>query len=322
MGGCYPATVLQIVLKPHGDNYDMVSPFPNDDPSALAPLIHVCSSSTVGEAQASVDQLATLIRRLVETNHDMSQRMARMEMRTVGFTPSTAPTVFTADEHPSPIDPHTETSSDDESFLTIRQLESAFRALGNTDAKPGFRFAFEQDLITSRSYTRAMKRPPRWSARSSAVCTVGWSCLSGLSLADVTVISVISLPISAGELWDGQRYSNSFAASKGALEGITEEDHCARTVSRQGPESSQGSDSRTRTESRMGSISRLGSISPTSNRDAANGKSSSFQTVKTLLGTRNESPNRKGSRTPSISIGESGIPIAVLPRKIALLCKI
>ena len=168
-----PLTVLQIVLKPHGDNYDVVSPFPNDDRSALAPLIHVCSSSIVGEAQASVDQLATLIRRLVGTDQDMSQRMARMEMRTVGFTPSTAPTIFTADEHPSPIDPHAETSSDSESFLTIRQLESAFQALGNTDAKPGFRFAFEQDLITSRSYTRAMKRSPRWSARSSAVYTVG-----------------------------------------------------------------------------------------------------------------------------------------------------
>ena len=181
--------------------------------------------------------------------------MARMEMRTVGFTPSIAPTIFTTNEHPSPIDPHTETSSDDERFLTIRRLESAFQALGNTDAKPGFRFAFEQDLITSRPYTRAMKRPPEWSARSSAVCTVGWSCLSGLSLADVSVISMISLPISAGELWNGQRYSNSFAASNDALEGITEEDHCARTVSRQGPESSQGSDSRARTESRMGSIS-------------------------------------------------------------------
>ena len=98
-----PLTVLQIVLKPHGDNYDMVSSFPNDGSSALAPLIHVCSSSTVGEARASVDQLATLIRRLVETNQDMSQCLARMEMRTVGFTRSTAPTIFTANEHPSPI---------------------------------------------------------------------------------------------------------------------------------------------------------------------------------------------------------------------------
>lgn len=167
-----------------------------------------------------------------------------------------------------------------------------------------------------------MKRPLRWSARSFTVCTVWWSCLSRLSLADVSVISVISLPISAGELWNGQRYSNSFAASKGALEGITEEYHCVRTVSRQGFESSQGSDSRTRTESRMGSISRLGSISPSSNPDAAKGKFSSFQTVKKLLRTRDESPNREGSRTPSISIGESGISIAVLPRKTALIGKI
>ncbi|KAL2049713.1 hypothetical protein ABVK25_010054 [Lepraria finkii] len=164
-----------------------------------------------------------------------------------------------------------------------------------------------------------MKRPPRWSARSFTVCAVWWSCLSGLSLADVSVISVISLPISAGELWNGQRYSNLFAASKGALEGITEEYHCVRTVSRQGFESSQDSDWRTRTESRMGSISRLGSISPSSNPDAAKGKFSYFQTVKKLLRTRDESPNREGSRTPSISIGESGISIAVLPRKIALI---
>ena len=218
----------------------------------------------MGEAQASVNQLTNLVERLFETSQDMVQRMARLEMLSFGHTPCTAPTIFTTDGDFYPTEVDEETNSDEESYLTVRRLDSALQTLGTDDAKSTFRFTFDQDLSTSRPYTRAMKRPPPWSARSSAIgtSTVGWSFLSGFSLADVSEISIINLPISSRVLWNGQRYSDSVAVSKDTLEGTTEE-HRARTASRQvsGSESGQEFESRTRSESRMRSISRLGSIS-------------------------------------------------------------
>lgn len=71
---------------------------------------------------------------------------------------------------------------------------------------PAFSFTFDQDLKNSRPYARATKRNSTWSTASSAIHTVGWSCLSGLSLADISEISVIGLPISPQELWNGHHY--------------------------------------------------------------------------------------------------------------------
>lgn len=63
------------------------------------------------------------------------------------------------------------------------------------DQSPTFNFTFDQDLKNFAPYTRAMKRNSVWSTASSAVHETGWSCLSGLSLADVSEISVVGLPI-------------------------------------------------------------------------------------------------------------------------------
>jgi len=45
------------------------------------------------------------------------------------------------------------------------------------------------------------------SLQSSAAPSFGWSCLSETSLANVSNVSVISLPIAAGELSNAQHYA-------------------------------------------------------------------------------------------------------------------
>lgn len=53
---------------------------------------------------------------------------------------------------------------------------------------------------------RACKRQTDDSTTSSAVESLGWSLLSGLSLGHVSQVSVISLPVVPRELWNGHRY--------------------------------------------------------------------------------------------------------------------
>ena len=51
-----------------------------------------------------------------------------------------------------------------------------------------------------------MQNHRAWSTTSSEIHTMGWSRLSDLSLAEVSHVSVINLPIYPQELWNGHRY--------------------------------------------------------------------------------------------------------------------
>ena len=57
------------------------------------------------------------------------------------------------------------------------------------------RFAFDDDLQSSRVYRMAKNDDCNHSVLSSAIRTQTWSIFSGLSLADISVISVVALPL-------------------------------------------------------------------------------------------------------------------------------
>ena len=268
------------------------------------------------EARASVDQLTILVRKVLDNNQDMSQRMARLEVRSLGRSPNIAPTTYAPGEKPAAVETHADTNSDDASCLTMDKAGLGSEAMFSDSSdshKQTFEFSFDNDLNKSRPYTRAMKRSLIWSPRSSAIGTIGWSCLSNLSLADVSEISVINLPMSPRELWNGERYSTSYLGFNSVGKGI--EEGLSPATSEILPILQSGQSF----QSRVGAMSRLGSISPTSNRGSGKTRSTSLKIVKRLLKTKSESLAPEGRRTPSISIGDSGIPIAILPRKILLL---
>lgn len=77
-------------------------------------------------------------------------------------------------------------------------------------------FTFEMDLRQSRVYKRTKKRKSRDSLLSSAAPSFGWSCLSETSLANVSNISVISLPIAVKELANAQYYTSAVTAVQGS----------------------------------------------------------------------------------------------------------
>lgn len=67
-------------------------------------------------------------------------------------------------------------------------------------------FDFDDVLHGSRVYVRAQRRKSFRSLRSDSK-PFGWSCLSELSIADVSNVSVVSLPICGAELKNSEHYN-------------------------------------------------------------------------------------------------------------------
>ena len=164
------------------------------------------TSTSIGEVQESVTELAAIITNVLESNQEISRRMARFEQQSFRTSPSTIRTTTGKGALSSPSVAETNTVEDTESIVTIRGPGSDSQKTRNSESRPPFGFSFDQDLNTSRPYTRAMKRDQTWSITSSEIHTLGWSYLSGISLAEVSHVSVINLPFSPQDLWNGQRY--------------------------------------------------------------------------------------------------------------------
>ncbi|KAI1322871.1 Pleckstrin homology domain-containing protein [Xylariaceae sp. FL0255] len=75
-------------------------------------------------------------------------------------------------------------------------------------------FEFETDLETSRVYRRVQRDSMDFSFRSSIARTHAWSALSGPSLADVSTLSVIALPLDLEEVTNSQHYIDTSAPSQ------------------------------------------------------------------------------------------------------------
>lgn len=166
-------------------------------------MLMVDVSSSVEEAQSSARTLNVLVQQILKSNQELSSRLANLETHLLS---STSASVAYASQSAQEID------SDS---LTIRYENRVPNLPGETgventdngqDLIEGFGFAFDRDLKSSRAYMRILSRDSNMSSSSSVAPTIGWSFLSGLSLADVSNISMLSLPISPNELWNPQYY--------------------------------------------------------------------------------------------------------------------
>jgi hypothetical protein len=70
-------------------------------------------------------------------------------------------------------------------------------------------FGFEPDLQGSWVYRKARRSTCDASYRSSAALSHAWTALSDISLSDVSVITVVALPISSNDLLNGHHYQTS-----------------------------------------------------------------------------------------------------------------
>ena len=175
-------------------------------------------STSVTEAENAVSELIESITRVLETNQVLAERMANLELQHSAYALSEASDSTqdvelrqrervtddgeTSTDSSIPASNEEGEDQDNESIVTVRRIGPATsESLNAVDG-----WAFEPDLFASRPYARAINRRPCWSATSSVVPTMGWSYLSGLSLADISKVSMLSLPLSPLELWNGDRY--------------------------------------------------------------------------------------------------------------------
>ena len=141
--------------------------------------------------------------------------MARLEQQNFGRLPSTTPTITGRDASLDASLAGPNTGDDTESVMTIRRPVTDAQNARSREQRQTFEYSFDQDLNTSRPYKRTMQKYQAWSTTSSEIQTMGWSCLSGLSLAEVSHISVINLPFCPQELWNGHHYSETRIDSDG-----------------------------------------------------------------------------------------------------------
>jgi hypothetical protein len=83
------------------------------------------------------------------------------------------------------------------------------------------RFAFDDDLHSSRVYRKARRSGCDHSLVSSAIRTQSWSIFSGLSLADISVISVVALPLYPKDIKELPTYIEDVRVDKPDISAYT-----------------------------------------------------------------------------------------------------
>ena len=158
-------------------------------------------------AQTSMCNLATTVEHILQTSEDVSSRLACIE------TMFAAPTGYSASTPRAPID----------NDNAIAQPQVSMEEPLNSDLSRRilqFDPSLESELHASRVYMRTKHRHSMSSLTSTNYSGAGLSFLSRISLAQISSISVISLPIFSYELWHPQQYrdlrSTDMSASLGA----------------------------------------------------------------------------------------------------------
>ncbi|KAK0103378.1 hypothetical protein ONS95_005404 [Cadophora gregata] len=164
--------------------------------SSLILMISIVTTKSTFAAETAVGELRTM---WVQSNQEMSERMARMEKmmaRSVLVGGNDSGSIF---------------SKDIVSDATVV-------ASTNPTIHPALGFSFDDDLQTSWVYKRAKAHATRpFSIASSTQLTQSWSILSALSLSQISNIAVQALPIFESDLHNSNLYSFGDAEMDGLL---------------------------------------------------------------------------------------------------------
>ena len=135
---------------------------------------------------------------VLERNNELAWRIASMQLQLDG------PEFYATSTNRYPlasIDEATSTHST-KRLLWKPNLLTGYRpsSIGNFDQ------TLQRDLKESKVYARNRYRNSHRSMASSAIQSLGWSFLSKCSLAAISSISVINLPIYSRDLWNSEFY--------------------------------------------------------------------------------------------------------------------
>jgi hypothetical protein len=157
----------------------------------LTSLFVITLSTSSTEAMQSMEKLSTA----VESNPDTA-RWLKSKPTTQSEQPEYGGASFT--DYPG-----RPTDDDTGSIVTVTQARRHRRA-------------FEKVLFATHVYKR-VSPAPGISPRSSIAPRAGWSMLSRESLAKVSNLSVLSLPVCRGEIYNPQRYHDNITGSSSAI---------------------------------------------------------------------------------------------------------
>ena len=172
------SSIVEDLFEFHTDNFDLVST-PGHHLHAGFPQF-LYSSTSMEWAEASMQNLTTLVQDILKSNINLAARMRNLER----VNPASARSVT-----PAPGD--------------VRNRKASKSRVSSRMTYPSF--AFEAELATSTVYQRVAAHSGGFSKSSNS--SNGPSYLSGLSLSDISNVSAIALPILSMELWNHHRYS-------------------------------------------------------------------------------------------------------------------
>ncbi|KAH7072527.1 hypothetical protein FB567DRAFT_597913 [Paraphoma chrysanthemicola] len=145
------------------------------------------------DAQRDRNELLAVTAKLLASNLDLANRIADLERcYHAGASGATRPSTRRPSEATIKHD--------------ISNIESEDKTV-NLSIGSWPDFHFEQDLNASRVYRKARRGSTDFSFRSSIAPSHAWSTLSDISLADLSAISVIALPLQHSELANAWHYA-------------------------------------------------------------------------------------------------------------------
>ncbi|QPC67405.1 hypothetical protein HYE67_009636 [Fusarium culmorum] len=166
--------------------------------SSTTLILMILKSDSDRLAAVHQEELSNNIKALLDTNHSLSQRLMGLEdaleaqtIRTKSNSILTLPGRH--DQSDLPYTPLSSTGTDIDSNL--------------------FKFDFEHDLESSRVYRRTKRDTVDFSFCSSILRSNSWYVFSGLSLSDVSCLSVIALPVYSDDIINAHHYNFGETAS-------------------------------------------------------------------------------------------------------------
>ena len=159
------------------------------------------SSESDLEASQNQVSLQRSVEELLEQNREIMERVRNLE------DSFDARTILTRrqDDNITEILP-SGNRYDDTDTLKARQPNNRIRNSIISVGQNPFHFAFEKILEESWVYRRNERNDCDCSMASTARRSHSWSIFSGLSLADISILSVIALPINALDISNGKYY--------------------------------------------------------------------------------------------------------------------
>lgn len=170
--------------------------------SMLGPITKTSLSRSISveEAHTSSRKLEGLVHEVLTNNRDISTRLRKLETQ---LSATAASSSLRASSFVGTVDDNMTTRSLIEDRARNQTITQTFT----------YSYTFDEDLQASWVYARAAKRQSSLSL-PSATRSIGWSIFSGVSLANVSNVSVISLPITVQEICNGPSYYNVTAENK------------------------------------------------------------------------------------------------------------